>query len=291
MVKARYINEEGNSQKIEANDISPKTYEEIYKGNLKCEDISCNAELIFNERQRGKFIRYFSTRPGSNHRKGCLNEINHKGSKSSNIRVSGGKQSVSDNHIRDALKDAFRLYKSKLHPEKQLIIRKRPTKKHNVPKSDGSTQNSDVSVVSEAFTSGSDNVIAKEKEPYIYKREVTDIAIEDLNTFKEVHSLVEGVRIFSDCAYIDLVSQNGSRWSLMFDTPFISQYEQEFYLIGNISAYIEMKKKRNEEVICTSFGECKLVNNQAVVQIYSYKHFSLDNLWFYEIVRLMNKAS
>lgn len=290
MNRAKYIDEEGNTQPIEAKDISPKTYEEIYKGNIQCEDGNCSAELIFNERQKGTFIRYFSTKKGSDHRSGCPNEINHKGNKNSRIRVSGGKQSVSDSHIQDALKDAFRLYKSKLHPEKQLIIRKKPKKK-NVPKSDGSTQNSDVTVVSEATTTGSDNIIVKEKEPYIYKREVTDIAPEDLNTFKEVHSLVEGVRLLSDCVYIDLVSQNGNKWSLLFDTPYRSQYEQEFYLLSNISNYIEMKKLMNEEVICTSFGECKQMNNQAVVQIYSYKHFSIDNLWFYEIVRLMNKAS
>ncbi len=290
MIRAIYIDENEESYQIEAKEISPKTYEEIYKGNLLCEYDHCNAELLFNERQKGTFIRYFSTKPGSDHRHGCPNELNHKGSKGPKIRVSGGKQSVSDEHIRDVLKDAFRLYKSKLHPDNQIVQKKRSSKKSVVPKTDKDNHDSDISIVSEAYTNGSENVVVREKEPYIYKRETSDIASEDLDTFKEVHSLVEGIRILSDCAYIDLLSPDGNEWSLFFGTPFISSYEQEFYLLGHIKDYVDMKKQMKEEIICTSFGECKLMDNQAVVQLYSYKHFSLDNLMFYEIVRLMNKA-
>ncbi|MDD3139394.1 MAG: hypothetical protein PHX08_10535 [Lachnospiraceae bacterium] len=290
MKRALYTNYAGETQYIDADVITPKTNEEIFKGNLRCENKNCCAELIYNERQKGKFIRYFSTKPGSEHIKGCPNEINHKGSKGSKIRVSGGKQSVSDSHIQDSIKDAIRNFRNKLHPEIQTA-KKGKAKKHNVPKTDDNIQDSDVTVVSEAMTTGSDTVVFKEKEAYIYKRETTDIADEDLNTFKEVHSLVEDVRFEDDCAYIDLISQNGDRWSLLFDTPFKSQYEQEFYLLSNIQAYVYMKKSLNEEVICGSFGECKLMAEKKVVQIYSYKHFSLDGLWFYEIIRLMNKAS
>lgn len=290
MKRAVYSNFIEEMQYIDAEDITPKTNEEVYKGNLYCENAKCAAKLIYNERQKGKFIRYFSTKPGSQHIKGCPNEINHKGSKNSKVRISGGKQSVSDGHIQDSIKEAIRQFKNKLHPENQ-IAKKSNVKKHNVPKTNTKEQDSDVTLVPEAITTGSNTVDSKEKEAYIYKREVADIANDDLNTFKEVHSLVEGVRLENDGVYIDLMSQNEENWSLLFDTPFKSQYEQEFYLLSNIQAYVNMKKSRNEEVICGSFGECKLIAGKNVIQIYSYKHFSLDGLWFYDIVRLMNNVN
>lgn len=81
MKKARYISTEENIL-IEAKSITPKQYERTYRGKLYCEQADCNAQLVFNERQKGKFVRYFSTLQGSNHKKGCPNEIKHKKGKS-----------------------------------------------------------------------------------------------------------------------------------------------------------------------------------------------------------------
>ncbi len=72
MDSARYKVNDKETINIDANDITPKQYEQTYKDNLYCEYKNCNAEIIFNERQKGNFSRYFSTKAGSNHRLGCL---------------------------------------------------------------------------------------------------------------------------------------------------------------------------------------------------------------------------
>jgi hypothetical protein len=103
MDTARCIIDNEDPINVKAEDISPKQYEHTYKGNLYYEYENCDAEIIFNERQKGKFLRYFSTKPGSNDIVGCPNEISHSGSKSSTIKIRENDVNVSESHISDVL--------------------------------------------------------------------------------------------------------------------------------------------------------------------------------------------
>ncbi|ACA54124.1 hypothetical protein CLK_1536 [Clostridium botulinum A3 str. Loch Maree] len=45
------------------------------------------------------------------------------------------------------------------------------------------------------ITNGEGETIIEGKEHYIYKREVSQVKYEDKNSYREIHSLVEGMRV------------------------------------------------------------------------------------------------
>lgn len=292
MDTARYKTDDEDTIKIDANDITPKQYEQTYKGNLYCEYEDCNAEIIFNERQKGKFLRYFSTKPGSNHRVGCLNEISHKGSKSPTIKIRGNDVNVSEKHISDVLADAYKSFYDKLHLSNTEKVKIKRPKKNNksIPKTDDE-EAPIISMVSTPTTSGDGEAIIEGREPYIYKREVSDIKDEDKNSYKEVHSLVEGIRFYENEVYIDLKGLDESKFSVYIGEPFKTSYEQEFKLLRNLESYIEQQKKSNEPIICTSVGEIMEIGGKPVIQIYSYTHVKLNNLGLFQIIHRLKQKT
>lgn|GEM_PF-1036832 len=291
MDTARYIEKDSDSKNIAAENITPKEYEKIYKEKLYCEYDNCNAEILFNERQKRGFLRYFSTKPGSNHNVGCPNEISHSGNKSPTIKIMGNDVNVSDKHISDALTDAYKIFYEKLHPSDNPKIKNKNHKKSTSPIS--KPENGDNPTVSVIFTptsNGTGKTIVEGKEPYIYKREVSEIKDDDKDSYKEVHSLVEGIRLYENEVYIDLKGLDGSKFSVYISTPFKTSYEQEFKLLKIFGTYITQQKKASEPIICTSVGEIMKINNKPVIQIYSYRHLKLDNLSLYQIINKLSNT-
>lgn len=68
-----------NDKIINAYDINGKEYQEIYKGKLFCSVEGCNAILVHNDKQKGGVIKYFSTKPKSNHKTGVLMKLSTVG--------------------------------------------------------------------------------------------------------------------------------------------------------------------------------------------------------------------
>lgn len=285
MDTARYKIDNKNLKEVYADNITRKEYEEIYKGKLYCEYSDCNAELIYNERQKGKFKRYFSTKQESKHKAGCLNEISHKGSKAPVIRIKGADVNISDKHINNVLGDAYKSFYEKVYPNevKKKPGKRKPKKDNDVPKTNDDEKPT-ISVISTPTTNGEGNTIIEGKEPFIYKREISDIKEEDKNSYKEIHSLVKGIRFYENEVYIDLKGLDGSEFSVYIGAPFKNSYEQEFKLLNNFGEYIKKQKEANKHIICTSVGEIMEIDNKPVVQVYSYRHIKLDNLGLYKII-------
>lgn len=291
MNNARYKTDDKNFVEVYADDITPKQYEETYKGKLYCEYSDCNAELIYVERQKGNFIRYFSTRQGSSHKLGCPNEIHHSGNKVPIIRVKGNDANISDKHIDKVLSDAYKSFREKLNPsnvKKKKHVRHK--KKAEVSKTNDD-ENPVISIISTPTTNGEGETIIEGREPYIYKREVSDIKSEDKNSYKEVHALVNNIRLYEDEVYIDLLGLDGSEFSVYIGTPFKNSYNQEFRLLHYLKEYIEKQKLINEPIICTSIGEIMEFGNKPVIQVYSYRHIKLDNLGLYKIINMLQNKN
>lgn len=115
MEKSKYIKQNGVIDIIDANDVNNRLYEEVYKGNLFCEEEGCMAEVIFYEKQKGGFKRIFKTKARSEHKPGCVNEIFHDGTKGKTVKLTGEDVNVSQKHIDDVLNDSFRSFYKKVH--------------------------------------------------------------------------------------------------------------------------------------------------------------------------------
>lgn len=284
---ARYKISDEEFKDVYADDISQNQYEEIYKGNLYCEYSNCNTELIYTERQKGGFKRFFSTKKGCKHVEGCPNEVDHGGSKAPIIKIKGNDSNISDKHIDNVLNDAYKSFYEKLHPNKSKKKNKtKRRKKQNTPITDNN-EKPIVSTISNPVTNGEGEARIEGKEPYIYKREVSDLKEEDKNSYKEIHALVDNIRLYDDEAYIDLKGLDGSEFSVYIGNPFKTSYNKEFRLLNYCKKYIERKKRLKEPIICTSIGEIMEIDNKLVIQVYSYHHFKLDNLGLYKIIYIL----
>ncbi len=287
MNKARYINENEKVIEVYADNITPKENEQIYKGRLFCENSKCSAEIVYNERQKGKFIRYFSTKKGSKHIARCKNEIDHEGYKNG-ISISGERVNVSDDHVTQALQDAYRLFLKQLYPDDSEVKKERKSKK-SVSETDKNEDGKGKANVGTASVNGTRDVVEGEKEPYIYKHEVSELVENRKRPFREVHGLVKSMIIETDEAYITMLGLDGSECSLYFGNPFKNNHVQEFGLLHFINKYIDDMKEDRKEIIITCFGEFVLMGEKVMIQIYEYKHFRLNNIPFYQIINMYIK--
>ena len=285
MNRARFINED--IIEVYADNITPKENEEVYKGRLYCENSNCSAEIVYNERQKGRFIRYFSTKKGSKHIAGCKNEINHEGFKN-RITISGETVNVSDEHVTQALQDAYKLFLKQLYPADSEVKRERKSRK-TVSETNKSEDDKGTINVGTASANGKRDVIEGEKEPYIYKHDVSELVENKKRPFREVHGLVREMNINKDEAYIKMIGRDGSECSLYFGNPFKINNEQEFELLHYIKEHIDKDKGAGKEIVITCFGEFLLKGKKLIIQIYDYKHFRLNNIPFYPIINLYNK--
>lgn len=247
MDTARYIDNSKSSIIVNAKVMTPKLYNQMYRGNLYCEYNNCNAEIIFNERHKGKFTRYFSTKLGSPHRPGCPNEIIHRGNKGPIIRIRGTNINISTSHINYVLDDAYKSFYDKLHPSKVQRIKKNKLQKNNKSiKTTDANMEPIFTLISMPTTNGEGETLIKGKEPYIYKRDITEITNEDMHTFKEVHGIVYSIRYYENEVYIDLKGSDDIKFSVYIGLPFKTSFEQEFKLLNYIKNYIKQQNDLNE---------------------------------------------
>lgn len=292
MEKAKYVKVNEQMETVEANNVNTALYEEIYKGNLHCEEDGCMAEVIFYERQKGGFKRLFKTKPGSNHMYGCFHEIIRGGTRGKTIKLSGEDVNVSQKHIDDVINESYKsFYKMLYNIENNSKDKsKKNSKKKSPAKSIDDKKNINYATNSNPTTNGNGVVIEGKKEPYIYKKEVSELKERDDNSYREVHGILEDIRLYEDEVYMDIKGLNGGSMSVYIGNPFKSSYEQEFRLLGNYKTYLEFQRENGNLVICNCVGEIIKMNKERSVQVYNYRDIKLDNLGLLKITNMLKNA-
>lgn len=287
MFEALYLNENDEKEPVSAKNITPTQNENKYKGRLFCENPNCTAELVYHERQKGKFIRYFTTLPNSKHIPNCKNEIINKNTNHSTIIINGEGVNVSDQHIQDSLKEGYKKFSLHLHPKTIIKLKKKPSNKkikHIVPRVN-KKNDANISYRQSAITNGKKIKEKAEREPYIYKRELEEIKTEDKKNFREVNALIDSMRITEDEAYIEILGYEGKNATIYFGYPFKTQYPQEFELLSVIKEYIDKNKENNKELLCSCFGGLKQNNDKLIIELFNFDHMRINNKLLMQIVR------
>ncbi|MBI6874904.1 hypothetical protein [Clostridium aciditolerans] len=291
MEKSKYIKQNGVIDIIDANDVNNRLYEEVYKGNLFCEEEGCMAEVIFYEKQKGGFKRIFKTKARSEHKPGCVNEIFHDGTKGKTVKLTGEDVNVSQKHIDDVLNDSFRSFYKKVHnikdENKGKLTKKGKKKSQKISTDD--KKNISYIYSSSPTTNGEGIAVEGKKEPYIYKREVSEIRDEDDNSYKEVHGILDQIRFYKEEVFMDLKGIGGGNISVYIGKPFKSSHEQEFKLLKNYKTYLDLQKENGNLVICNCVGEIIKINKERAVQVYSYRDVKLDNTGLLKITNMLSE--
>lgn len=289
MERAKYVKYNGDVETIEASYINNNLYEKKYRGNLYCEEDGCTAEVIFYEKQKGGFKRLFKTKSGSNHISGCSHEIIRNGTRGKTVRLNGENVNVSSGHINDVINEAYKFFYKKVHNIEDEP--KDKSKKNDKKKSSSSAidneKNTNYIINSSPTTNGEGDQIEGKKEPYIYKREVAELKEKDDNSYREVHGILENIRLSKDEVYMDLKGLNGGNMSVYIGTPFKSANEQEFKLLENYKTYLELQRENGNLVICNCVGEIIKIKKERAVQIYSYRDVKLDNLGLVKVTNML----
>lgn len=291
MEKAKYVKVNGQIETIEASNVNIALYEEIYKGNLHCEEDGCMAEVIFYERQKGGFKRLFKTRPGSDHIHGCIHEIIRGGSRGKTVKLNGEDVNVSQKHIDDVISESYKSFYKKVHnikDENKDKVKNNSKKKSSLAATD---DNKNINYVtnSNPTTNGEGQVIEGKKEPYIYKREVSELKEKDDNSYREVHGILENIRLYRDEVYMDLKGLDGGDISIFIGNPFKTSHEQEFKLLENYKTYLEIQKAKGNPVICNCVGEIIKIDKKRAVQVYSYREVKVDNLGLLKVTHILSE--
>lgn len=291
MEKAKYIKQNGDVEELEANNINIQIYEETYRGSLYCEEPECMAKVIFYEKQKGGFKRLFKTKAGSNHSSGCVNEIFHRGARGRSVKISGEDVNISPKHIEDVLNESFKAFYKKVHniDDKNTEKSKGEGKKKSPTAKTDDKKNINYVANSNPTTNGEGVVADGKKEPYIYKREVSELKEKDDNSYKEVHGILEKIRLYKDEAYLDLMGLDGSSISIYIGNPFISSHEQEFKLLGNYKTYLEIQKEKGNFVICNCIGEIIRIDKRRAVQVYSHRDMKVDNFGLFKVTNMLSE--
>lgn len=278
MDRAKFLNDNGNYEYIYADKITYKEYELKYKGKLFCEEQNCNAEMIFYDRQIRGRMKIFKTKSRSIHKQGCKHEIKRGIKKESTILLLGKNVNVGDKHIKRVLKDSYIEYYKKVHKIKDDSTKRNVSnnKKSNLS---GKTDKSTTKVYkykNSASTNGEGNQVIGQKEPPIYKREVSDIRDKDENLYREVHGILRKFIIKDDEVVIILKGLGGTEIDIYIGIPFKIASSQEFKLIKNCERYFE--RKNNEQAICNCIGQITTKEKRKIVQVFSATDITFDGM-------------
>lgn len=274
---------DGQEEKIiNAYDITRREYQETYKGKLFCTTEECNAILEYNDKQKGGISKYFSTKPNSQHKEGCINEVIHHGTRPSSRTGGTIGINVNENQRKRILDEAYKIVLEELNPSQ---TDSKPIKKKK--KKPTTTIDEDISRTS---TTGGVPIIDGSGEdrdgvraPYVYKRDVSELRDDDLGTTKEVHGLVGEIRINENEAYIDLIGRKGEKVSLYIGNTFKVNFAEAFRNLHWFGKYLEKASAKNHKVICNSIGQVGKADGKMAVQIYDYKDIRFDGLGLYQV--------
>lgn len=278
MRQALYLND-GEKKLILAESITKAEYEEFYKGKLFCPINGCSAEVAHKERQKGGETSYFSTLPNSEHIENCPNKVDRDGERARRISIEGvGGVELNESHARNVIRDTYKLATGKK--------KKSSERKQSKSKSSITSDKNSVSEVKTTIAGG--GVIGKrsaEKQPYIYKKSVSDFLISPIDIYS-VYGEVESIDI-SDEEVVFTIKDSKNKLSIHAGNPFKINYPQEFKLLNAFKMYFD--SNRNSPVICVCICISKSTPNGIVAEVMDYRNIYINNLNLTQVINYMNQ--
>ncbi len=277
--EALYINgfEKG---RIKAEDITQSDYQEIYRGKLFCPIEGCNAELVHMDIQKRGNVKCFRTLQNSKHKDKCPNEVIKGGNKTRRIAIDGiGGVALSLGHVKNVLKDTYNLATGR---------KKSNTSKTGKKKSkSGTTNKDDEGKVTIKPTVSQGGVIGKsiqEKQPYIYKKNVSDFLISPKDIYC-VYGEVVCVDIKEEEVFIT-IKDSKNLMDIYIGTPFKSNYPQQFMLLKAFKLYLDMIKDKS--VVCTCICVSQEKNKKIMGEVMDFNNIYFDGLDLFSIINMVN---
>lgn len=280
MIKARYIDEAGKSKMVTADEITPKENEKKYRGHLYCEYEDCPARMVYNEKQRGGFKRYFTTKQKDEHKKGCPNFINRSKRKGPTAVIGGKNTRVRNKHISDALREMHKDAKAIIKNKGKKLNRKKAqsSRNRNVSKlTDDNLRMNFLSTIGKAsLTEG--EVTTAGREPTIRRREIASVSFKDKNKTIGISGIADKAYLKNNKLYLELKSiyaNKTERGVLYFGEAVQANVYNPITYFENMQLDINRIIKESE-IIVNCIGECMVVEeNNFMIQIYNMK-----DCWF-----------
>ena len=278
IIQALYIN--GSERKlILSEDLSKSDYEEIYKGKIFCPIEGCNAEFGHREVQKRGYSSYFYTLPSSTHKDNCPNKVNKSGKRTRKISIDGvGGVELNEEHARNVLRDAFKVATGK----------KKKGSGSGTKKGSSPTTKDDGGITTEIKTTvsggGKIGKSINEKQPYIYKKSVSDFLISPIDTYC-VYGEVVSVKIGEDEGIIT-IKDSKNKMSIYIGNPFKINFPQEFRLLKALKLYLD--SCGDSPVICACICISKNMNGKMAGELMDYRNISMNNLGLMAIVNFLN---
>lgn len=279
MKEALFISEDGNKI-IRAEDITKYEYQTIYKGKIYCTYKGCNAEYEFVDLQKNRNSGCFRTLKNHKHIAGCPNESTKEGERGRRILVQGeGGIELSTKHVKQVLKDAYNLASGKKSTSKSVkYIKKNKSKTLNTDIPDESVPKQGIKV-GKTVTK-----VTQEKQPYIYKKGVSDFLISPKDIYC-VYGDVVSVDIGEEEVFIKIKDSTKSMY-VYIGTPFKVNYPQQFKLLKAFKLYLE--KLQGERIVCTCICVSQEKNGEIVGEVMDYKNIDFNGLDLFSVIRFVN---
>ncbi|MDU2459636.1 MAG: hypothetical protein E7D28_06715 [Clostridium sp.] len=279
--QALYLND-GERKLVLAEDITKAEYEETYKGKLFCPIEGCSAEFVHKERQKGGNTSYFCTLPNSEHKENCPNKVNRDGERARRISIDGiGGVELNEGHARNVLRDTYKLATGK--KKKSSSGGKRSKGKSPVTGGKDSVEE-----VKTTITGG--GIIGKEiseKQPYVYKKSVSDFLISPIDTYC-VYGEVVAIST-SDDEVVFTIKDSKNKLSIYAGNPFKINYPQEFKLLNAFKRYLDSCS--DSPVICACICISKKTKDGMVAELMDYRNIFINDLSLMQVVNFLNQLT
>lgn len=278
--EALYVN--GIEKKlILAKDITKADYKNIYKGKLFCPTNGCLAKYEHREVQKRGNTRYFCTMPNSEHRQGCPNKVNREGERTRKISIDGvGGIALSEEHARDVLRDTFKVATGKKKKKSNG-----GKKRNNNKSSHTTTDDAVIEVKTSISRGGKIEKVTTDKQPYIYKKSVSDFLVSPIDTYCVYGELVS-INIGDDEVIFN-IRDSKYKLSICAGNPFKVSYPQEFKLLKKFKQYFDSSEE--SRIICACICISKKSNDGLIAELMDYRNIYINNLSLIQVIEYLNQ--
>lgn len=286
------IRKNGNIETIDIDEMTKEFYNENEE-HFFCPNPECDAKVVFAS---GPKRSYFSTRKYirdgeeiiEQHNIDCPHFIERVEGTTARRRFDAEKlEGISEDHADNVLDKAFKRF---LDPDygKPKNKGKKKSKKRKVQKGEVDPSLPARGKLNTATPFDEEQERKPREEPVFY-RDINDIGDSDYGVARAVTGEMISFNNNDGYISIELRTRTGKTARVYFGEYYQAHNDQQYAQIEYYGNYFRKRRKKNRTVVVSCLGEIRKDDYDISIVMNNYRHFRIDNLKHYAIVKKMDK--
>ncbi len=289
-IKTATIRKDGRIEDIDIRDMTKELFFQI-RDNVYCPNHNCSAKIEYAEGTKRTFFRTKRSKINGEeiieqHVEDCPYSVEHENDlKTKGIYDSSTYALLSEKHIKDALKRAYKQYVNPDYGKKNNTGDVTKKGKSTISKRDSNI----IAKGKATLIDPNGELGLDDKEPLLFHKKIDDISEKDIGQTRKVSGIMIDFVHETDYKYIVIQMKDGRKGRVLFGEYYRDNNGPQYSQIDIYETYMKLQNSNMREVYVVSVGEVTKDDYDVSIVMSKYYAIELDGKSHYDILRLMSK--